>query len=186
MFNTLIRIALFHRHVQVWRRSRRHSLQEFRWQDAWKGRRWENDIVGSNGDIPGKNIIRSLEKIGKAEVQHTATLNTRSGNLVPSSVGQTRELADGSANGKPRTRDLETGFFMKTTPTTLKNGDIKHARFAGEKFDLATVHQQAVSGSARLKKGRSMILAGFSKEAASGFFRKKNRVVVTVVTPRQL
>jgi Flp pilus assembly secretin CpaC len=157
-------------------------------------------IFVAKADGANKSLINTLKKIGATDVQHTAMLSTRSGKAVPVSVGQTLELADGAINGKAKTRDLETGLFTKTTPTTLKNGDIKvayeqkivelvdlkHANIAGDKIDLATVHQQAVSGSARLKKGSSMILAGFSKDAAKGFFGKKNRVIVTVVTPRQL
>lgn len=157
-------------------------------------------FIGSKSDVASKSLVKTFEKIGTTDVQHTVTMNTRSGKAVPLSVGQTIELADGAVNGKAKTRDLETGIFMKTTPTALKNGSvkvayeqklvelvsIKHAEFAGDKIDLATVHRQAVSGSARLKNGGSMVLAGFSKDASKGFFGKKNRVIVTVITPHQL
>lgn len=157
-------------------------------------------FVGAKADVSNKSLTKTLEKIGSPETRFTAVLNTRSGQAVPVSVGQTLELADGSVNGKARTRDLDTGLFVKTTPTALKSGgtkveyeqkiveltDLKHAKIAGSKIDLATVHEQAVGGTTRLGKGGSMILAGFSKDATKGFFGRKNRVIVTVVTPRQL
>jgi type II secretory pathway component GspD/PulD (secretin) len=157
-------------------------------------------FLGTKANVATDNVFKALRKVGKPEAPFTAKINTRSGKEVPLSVGQTLELADGSINGKAKTRDLETGVFMKTTPTSLKNGDIKvayelklvdlidlkHKSFAGSKIDLATVHEQAVGGNARLDKGSSLILAGFSKDGPKGFFGRKNRVVVSVVTPRHL
>lgn len=165
-------------------------------------------FLGTKANVATDNVFKALRKVGKPEAPFTAKINTRSGKEVPLSVGQTLELADGSINGKAKTRDLETGVFMKTTPTSLKNGDIKvayelklvdlielklvdlidlkHKSFAGSKIDLATVHEQAVGGNAHLDKGSSLILAGFSKDGPKGFFGRKNRVVVSVVTPRHL
>jgi Flp pilus assembly secretin CpaC len=156
--------------------------------------------LGAKENVSKDRLVKTLRKVGKIEAPFTATLHTRSGKAVPISVGQTLKLADGATNGKVKTRDLETGFFIRTTPTTLKNGDIKvtydqkivelidltHADIAGSKIDLATVHQQAVRGSARLKSGSSMILASFSPNVTNGLFGRKNRIVVTVVTPRHL
>lgn len=144
-------------------------------------------------------ILAALGDIGTPQVKQVFKTNSRNGKPAPFSATETLRLANGSDNGKPLTRDVQTGFFAKTT-TFQKNGefkisyeqrnvdvvDVKNAMFAGGKYEVALVQDRETRTSARVKQGESIILSSFSKETVKGLFGRKNRVLVTFVTPRAL
>jgi hypothetical protein len=164
--------------------------------------------LGMLASIPEPRVLTSLRKLGTVEQLQSARVVTKSGRQVPIQIGEVLELANGAVvttddhgriTTERRTRDLFTGVSLKATPTSMKNGDIKVAyeqRLAeiidvrrvsvgGNPIDLAKTHHQNLSGLARVREGDSIVFGGFSSNGAKGLFGRKNRVVVTIITPKR-